>query len=475
MIPTFELVTKPSAQILQPTAIDCRAVYDIVGEGHVLQQTFSSDCESMEWCFAPHDIRVTNSIVRKVIERLQSVSNKKANPLSRIVHSQQKGSRVATRMRLDLHSLSLTLTQAFKDTGIEPFIEINTSEFKVNLDGCIDAMSGEVVAITGIKFFNPISTDWEDIVQANRLIMVVEQLPNELGLAISSPDVMNINVTSGFIQAMSNIERTSRHNVDEEVKIVAKRPPTNTVNFVNSLGIEVVIGIDVPIMNPRGHPKLEDGADNSRIKIAPGSTVSLDSLFSALSGLENQVTLSLDARGRQTLQNLPLHLNSNSSKQCTLLYKWQLITSSQRERDIEPVTEIVIQNERMRPGINDVFSLERGQDLLSSSAWSPASALSDASSENRSPSDQLWLPPYLKDDAFHWSDFTHVNNTQKDDFTLPDESWMWINDWEVLVNDDLLRNDADGWEYATDFETFGTCSRSYQQGDLVRRRRWVSV
>mmetsp|Transcript_18923 Transcript_18923/g.40971 ORF Transcript_18923/g.40971 Transcript_18923/m.40971 type:complete len:1580 (+) Transcript_18923:41-4780(+) len=122
-----------------------------------------------------------------------------------------------------------------------------------------------------------------------------------------------------------------------------------------------------------------------------------------------------------------------------------------------------MQNERIRPGINDVFSLERGQDLLSSSAWSPVSAL-------MSP---LWLPPYLKDDAYEWSDMTNVINTEKRDFGLPDTNWMWANNWEVEVNGDLGTNDADGWEYATDFETFSTLPRSYSKGDLCRRRRWT--
>ncbi|KAL7532237.1 hypothetical protein ACHAXR_009063 [Thalassiosira sp. AJA248-18] len=134
-----------------------------------------------------------------------------------------------------------------------------------------------------------------------------------------------------------------------------------------------------------------------------------------------------------------------------------------------------MQNQRLRPDVSGVNSLERGQDdLLSSSAWSAASAFtSDRGSCGKSNSDQIWLPPYLKDDAHEWSDMTNALNLNKDDFFLPDKNWMWVDDWEIEVNEDLNANDLDGWEYATDFEAFCRPPRSYQRGDLCRRRRWT--
>ena len=57
---------------------------------------------------------------------------------------------------------------------------------------------------------------------------------------------------------------------------------------------------------------------------------------------------------------------------------------------------------------------------------------------------------------------------------MPDDNWIWANDWEIEINSDLgATNDADGWEYESDFETFKVTPRFYQRGDSCRRRRWT--
>ena len=85
--------------------------------------------------------------------------------------------------------------------------------------------------------------------------------------------------------------------------------------------------------------------------------------------------------------------------------------------DVEPVVEFVMENQRLRPSIMDVFSLEKGQDLLSSTHWSPESNFSkDISSWEKSSSTSsksLWLPPYLQGDAPQWSDMTCVLQSVK--------------------------------------------------------------
>jgi hypothetical protein len=57
---------------------------------------------------------------------------------------------------------------------------------------------------------------------------------------------------------------------------------------------------------------------------------------------------------------------------------------------------------------------------------------------------------------------------------LPDDNWMWVNDWSVDVSGDFEESsDADGYEYSADFETFSRTRRFYMRGDACRRRRWT--
>src|SRR3569832_1859089 len=57
---------------------------------------------------------------------------------------------------------------------------------------------------------------------------------------------------------------------------------------------------------------------------------------------------------------------------------------------------------------------------------------------------------------------------------LPDNNWIWINDWTVDLSGKLGDDtDAVGWEYQADFETFTRTRRGYHRGDSCRRRRWM--
>lgn len=426
--PDFQHVDVPEAPILRPTAIDFRVVWDIVGDGNVSSQSYFFNCEAMDWILAPHDTKVVTSVVRKTLEKLD---------LSRTgVHS--KGSRIATQIRLVLQTLSITLTQPFT-TGMRPFIQLDANDVKVSLVGCIDAMNGEVVGETRVRFYNP-QNGFEDLVESNRLIVVVDQVPNELVVSISVPDVVNINVTEALVEQLANLERGK--------KSIVVNDSHKGISFVNDTGIDVVVGTN--------------SFTDHHIEVPAGNTANLDSL---LNGLRKASTLWICASEYQTISNLPL-FPSSSLKQCKLLVKWFHSGDSARSRSSDIVVDHTMQYEKIRPGINDVMDVEKGLDILSSRSWSTG-----AVSQNR-PADLLWHPLHLKDDDCKWIDMSGFA-VEKDDNALPGKDWMWINNWEVEINEDIRQNDVDGWEYATDFDGFTSTRRSYMRGDLCRRRRWT--
>lgn len=167
----------------------------------------------------------------------------------------------------------------------------------------------------------------------------------------------------------------------------------------------------------------------------------------------------------------------------------------------EPVVEWCMQNQRLRSSTADLYSLEKGQDLLSSTLWSPEEDYNtdninlqgilgynqhDADSDRQgmaSPTRKTtksstrksnWLRPYLKNDSPEWTDMTCILRMARERVMLPDSSWMWVNDWKVDISGEFGEDtDADGWEYQADFETFTRTRRFYVRGDACRRRRWT--
>lgn len=161
----------------------------------------------------------------------------------------------------------------------------------------------------------------------------------------------------------------------------------------------------------------------------------------------------------------------------------------------EPVVEWCMHNQRLRSNTADVFSLQKGGDILSSNVWSPEDEVNDDTHElgggqertlspdrkprlpvGRSPPPHKsnWLRPYLKNDSPEWTDMTCTLHMARERVMLPDINWIWVNDWTVELNGKMDEStDADGWEYEADFETFTKDRRSYERGDSCRRRRWT--
>jgi hypothetical protein len=173
----------------------------------------------------------------------------------------------------------------------------------------------------------------------------------------------------------------------------------------------------------------------------------------------------------------------------------------------EPVVEWCMHSQRLRPNIVDVFSLPNGTDLLSSRIWSPeedanndpldlsdypklghslvlngpetgaGTPYSDTALEKakKDPGESRnWVKPYLNNDSPEWTDMTCTVRMARDRVLLPDNNWIWVNDWSVDLSGTFgQETDADGWEYQADFETFTRTPRYYERGDACRRRRWT--
>lgn len=172
----------------------------------------------------------------------------------------------------------------------------------------------------------------------------------------------------------------------------------------------------------------------------------------------------------------------------------------------EPVVEWCMQNQRLKPTVADLYSLPKGRDLLSNSVWSPEDEVHEGdfhykevgphihvySSENADASKVLrvacspeqasnklqnnsnWLPPYLTEDSPEWTDMTCMLRMARERFMLPDNRWMWVNEWSVEINGKLGKDtDADGWSYANDFGAFSNTKYFYGRGATCRRRRWT--
>lgn len=173
-------------------------------------------------------------------------------------------------------------------------------------------------------------------------------------------------------------------------------------------------------------------------------------------------------------------------------------------QNAEPVVEWAMNNQRLRSNVADVFSVDKGRDLLSSNLWSPEDEINDdadewsktidddgpevaAGHQRSSPSRSKttitlnrhrsnWVKPYLTNDSPEWTDMTCTLHMARERVMLPDPNWIWLSDWTVDLSGKLGdATDADGWEYQTDFETFTRKRRDYQRGDSCRRRRWTRI
>lgn len=286
----------------------------------------------------------------------------------------------------------------------------------------------------------------------------IQQMPDEQIFTVTSAKMINMNFTGFLLQELSSLERFRKRNISCTESSRALSDAASRMLFSNYTGIDLNIGI-----SSSSH---QSPTEIHHRCIKNGECVALEALFPELTDVESHA-LSLTAPQRKTLSNLPLVPSSDRS---AFLFKWYSFLKPTDNRfklyDLEPVVEFVMQNQRLRSSVADVFSLDKGQDFLQSTNWSPEFNSHDEAFASSKGSKYLWQKPYLEGDAPEFSDMTCRLKCTKDSIILPGNDWIWADDWEVEIHDELgVTNDADGWEYEADFDTFTAVRRFYKRGD----------
>lgn len=183
-----------------PTASEIRVVYATENLGCVVSQDVSLTCESVKACLAPEDMKILATISRYVLERLRTfgVQNwfggdqntsdhsgeqfeKNAPSLGSLIRYQKKGTGIATRLRIEVQLISFVLLRTFRQNiGVIPIFDLNVKALKGNVEGCMSALSGEIVALVSANFFNTELGDWEYAVEPFQMVLAIDQMPNEL-------------------------------------------------------------------------------------------------------------------------------------------------------------------------------------------------------------------------------------------------------------------------------------------------------
>jgi hypothetical protein len=213
----FECIPPSQAPlILEPTGAEFRVVYSTENFGCIVSQDISFNCDSVKSCLTTNDASIVVNICLTMLDRLRGFGmplgvNKtegSRNVFSSLVRYQKKGSGVATRIRVDILTLSFVLLRAYKSIfGAPEFVDFNVKHVKGLFEGCISALSCDLSCIVSIVLFNSNVSDWEYAVEPCALNVGMEQMPNELvrnflskfkGCIFSQILLANTSSTSGY-------------------------------------------------------------------------------------------------------------------------------------------------------------------------------------------------------------------------------------------------------------------------------------
>lgn len=269
------------------------------------------------------------------------------------------------------------------------------------------------------------------------------------------------------------LERLSEEiqEIDEFQKEPSVESVKKRIKITNNSGVNFVIA-PMRISTDERKSDLES-LDSSMTHSRGKSLKDGDSEFISDTGIDSQVGLILNEDKdhsvglREALLDIPLHFSRNSEIFYLIPKEVEHSNEVSIVPNIEPIIEYCIQNQRLRSAFSGASNLENGADLLSSQTWSPSDQIYNGYGNH-------WLHPYLDDDVPEWSDTTFSLKLDKDRSVLPDNGWIWLNDWEVDVSGAFDKEiDADGWDYAQDFRKLSGNKRFYEEGDMCRRRRWT--
>lgn len=519
------------------------------------------------------------SISKKMLERLQTfdfhgqpTTQGQHRPAKRsalaLVRYQSKGTGIATRIRVEIHTFSFVLLRAYRSKyGATELLDFNIRRLKGKLEGCMSALSGDCSASLAVNFYNSHVGDWEYAVEPFNVALTVDQMPNELVLSLSTGSPIHMNMTGIFLRDFAELDfdiLRSRKEDDRGADTSEKALTPSVLSTVglrratesHSVQIENQTGLDLFITPPSSLEQEQPPAGTVRFDvpepgfIADGGTIALDSVMKVESprkktrSTKTPTKLSLRLAPssveyvgeREPIVDLsieipsvrlhawrpaapPDHHKGNSRRGGKGRSSPETVHSDITRNDFisdfaynaEPVIEWCFQLQRLRSSTVDVFSLQKGRDLLSSSVWSPEDEINDSridfthylgseapvdqkesdapvddilrasspdlerkTATTRAPHKSNWLRPYLKQDAPEWTDMTCILRMARERVMLPDSNWIWLNEWTADLSGKFGEStDADGWEYEADFETFTRSRRFYTRGDSCRRRRWT--
>jgi len=545
--------------IIPPTTAEIRLAFVTEDQGNLISQELSFVCDTIKVCLTPDDLYILSQIFRTLIKipqskdtiasrhgnrtkksrnNMQMTMREKSNSnhLFSILQYKKKGSGIAMCVRFELQVLTVILirTKPSKCDG-KPLFDFNINNIKGKFEGCVSAMSGELSSELSMNFFNTYISEWEYVVEPSIIVVAIDQMPNEFNLSVASPDIVNMNLTGVLLRdlaemdfsiydsnhfRMNSITSTKREDLPTSAGVgteigSAFNASSQSLHISNHTGCDFFVcpmkcaGFKIP-----KHSHI--GSVDDSIKVRNGEEVSLKSCITQknISDLKYHTIQPLafglsqssesEVGRRKILYSLPTaNLSENSKK----IHK--LIPLRRQENDkkyssnknepiyYEPVVEWCIQNQRLRSSTVDVYSIEKGKDLLSSQIWSPCDNfyldlghlkaeeeknsfdlddedLMDLDRETRSKVTGNWLKPYLTQDAHEWTDMTNTLRLARERVMLPDSNWIWVNDWTVdLSGEYCITTDGDGWEYSVDFPEFNRSRRYYKRGDTCRRRRWT--
>lgn len=285
--------------------------------------------------------------------------------------------------------------------------------------------------------------------------------------------MMSINITSEMLYLLAKeLHKRETEKLDTSVEKIRKP----TLKIINDSGIDVYIArieetttsqnlvddsnslTDTVSMEPTGNILVKDGCDemlklseeNLKIAIMPVLTDEQENVLGELEPALD-VPVTKKEQGSDVFNFTPKRMTARDEK-----------------NTLDPVFEYCFQNQRLRSAFNEASTLENGRDLLSSQVWSTSDQIYTQGVGNH------WLYPYLEDDVPEWSDSTFSMTMDKDRSILPDNKWIWLNDWEVEVSGELGKEiDADGWDYSNSFYKFGKERQYFREGSVCRRRRWL--
>lgn len=552
----FERVSlAEAAPMIGPTGAELRVVYATENLGCVVSQDISADCEEVKACMTPNDLSTMVNISRTMVTRMKLFSSsngiqrsrQRLKTLSSLIRYQKKGTGIATSVRAQVQSVSFVLLQAYKShIGSPEFLDFKLENVKLTLEGCLSALSGECHACISVNLLNSDSGLWEYAVEPFPFSLVVDQMPDEIVLEMTSSDKMQINLTGILVRDLAEMKfdfhqdrsKSGSFQLDDISPSILSTVGLRRATEAPSIQVTNLTGFDLHVVPDSTAFSPESGLVHN------GRTMNVDSVCATKGG---GLTFSLRVAPsatemigeRDSVYDLPVEAISGDSQKLYLLKSsrpglvhLQRVLEGRASPDTvftegtahgtlsltaEPIVEFCMHNQRLRATVGDIYGIPKGCDLLSSSLWSPedeeyedvsmaieqgagqelaidlihgpeiaAGAVKpnrpmEPVSPSRSDRTKLskqqksnWLRPYLKNDSPEWTDMTCTLRMARERVMLPDNNWIWVNDWSVDLTGSLGEStDADGWEYQADFETFSRSRRDYIRGDTCRRRRWT--